>query len=436
MSHRTMGAKALAVAAATAATIALTSCSGSSGNDAALAPITDPQAVSGTVNVLAWQGSDGPLKAVIPAFEKEYPNLTVNLEVVGYDDVSTRLTVGLQSGTNLPDVVGVTVERMKTVTGTFPDGLVDLSTFGLDERESEWAPAKWPAATGDDNELFGVPWDMGPVAVYYRADLFEQAGIDPASIVTWDDYLAAGDKLQDLGVKLFPLSVANSQLYSSQLQQLGESYFTDSGEVNLDSDDSIAVATRLQKAVQGGYAEIVNNDDGLTTALKSGAVGSLIMPVWYSGSFQTNLPEMAGQWGVLTLPELEDGGSRASNQGGSYLVVPAKSSNPQGGYLFATFALGTVDSANTMMELGSMSSLLAAHSEPAFTEPVDYFGGQKVYQLFADTIPDIAAVPFTSDYDKADQIVIDAMNKIVVSNADPASTMKDAAAQLRNQIGQ
>jgi len=359
----------------------------------------------------------------------------VDLQVIGYDDVSTRLTVGLQSGADLPDVVAVTGERVKTVTENFPDGFVDLSVFGLDERKAEWADSKWPALTGPDGQLFGVPWDVAPVALYYRTDLFEAAGIDPAGIKTWDDYLAAGDLLAADGYKLFPVEVDTSQAFSILLQQQGESYFTDAGESNLASDAAIETATRLQNAVDGGYAEVVNNWDAMLTSLKSGAVASHIMPVWFAGILEGAAPELAGKWGVIELPAAEAGGVRASNQGGSNLLIPAKSENPEGGYLFATFALGETSSANTMMELGNMSSLLAASSEPAFTADVPYYGGQKVWQLFASTIGDIPAVPLTADYDKADQIVIDAMSKILVSGADPKSTLEDASAQLTSQIG-
>ncbi|HEY9423531.1 MAG TPA: sugar ABC transporter substrate-binding protein [Microterricola sp.] len=422
-----------AAAATAAAALLLAGCSAAApGSD--LGPIDDPQAVAGTVTVLTWEGANTALEAIVPAFEEEYPNLKVDLQVIGYDDVSTRLTVGLQSGADLPDVVAVTGERVKTVTENFPEGFVDLSVFGLDERQDEWADSKWPALTGPDVQLFGVPWDVAPVALYYRTDLFEAAGIDAASIHTWDDYLAAGDLLARDGYKLFPIEVDTSQAFSILLQQQGESYFTDDGESNLASDAAIETATRLQSAVDGGYAEIVNNWDAMLASLKSGDVATHIMPVWFAGILEGAAPELEGKWGVIELPAAEAGGVRASNQGGSNLLIPAKSKNPEGGYLFATFALGEASSANTMMELGNMSSLLAASSEPAFTTDVPYYGGQKVWQLFASTISDIPAVPLTADYDKADQIVIDAIGNILVSGADPRSTLKDASAQLTSQI--
>ena len=39
--------------------------------------------------------------------------------------------------------------------------------------------------------------DSGPVAVFYRRDFYEKAGVDPATIKTWDDFIAAGKKVME-----------------------------------------------------------------------------------------------------------------------------------------------------------------------------------------------------------------------------------------------
>jgi lactose/L-arabinose transport system substrate-binding protein len=43
---------------------------------------------------------------------------------------------------------------------------------------------------------YAMPWDSGPVAVFYRRDFYEKAGVDPAKIKTWDDFIAAGKKVR------------------------------------------------------------------------------------------------------------------------------------------------------------------------------------------------------------------------------------------------
>ncbi|KLD28168.1 sugar ABC transporter substrate-binding protein, partial [Xanthomonas perforans] len=58
-----------------------------------------------------------------------------------------------------------------------------------------WA---WNQATlGQDNAVYGIPQDIGPMALFYRKDLFEKNGI--AIPTTWDEYTEAAKKVRALG---------------------------------------------------------------------------------------------------------------------------------------------------------------------------------------------------------------------------------------------
>lgn len=39
-----------------------------------------------------------------------------------------------------------------------------------------------------------MPWGIAPTVLFYREDLFQKAGIDVNSIVTWEDFIEAGKK--------------------------------------------------------------------------------------------------------------------------------------------------------------------------------------------------------------------------------------------------
>ena len=49
-------------------------------------------------------------------------------------------------------------------------------------------------------KVYGVPMHTSQVGFFYNKDLFAKAGVDAASIKTWDDFLAAVKKLQDAGI--------------------------------------------------------------------------------------------------------------------------------------------------------------------------------------------------------------------------------------------
>ena len=56
-----------------------------------------------------------------------------------------------------------------------------------------------------NGKQYGVPWDMGMIGFWYNKALFEQAGIT-APPATWEEYLAAVEKLQAAGIE--PLAIA------------------------------------------------------------------------------------------------------------------------------------------------------------------------------------------------------------------------------------
>jgi raffinose/stachyose/melibiose transport system substrate-binding protein len=59
-----------------------------------------------------------------------------------------------------------------------------------------------------NGRLYGVPQALTEVGFFYNKDLFRKAGIDAATIKTWDDFLGAVRKLKGAGIT--PLSVGGA----------------------------------------------------------------------------------------------------------------------------------------------------------------------------------------------------------------------------------
>ena len=56
-----------------------------------------------------------------------------------------------------------------------------------------------------DGHVYGLPQQVSEVVLWYNKALFEQAGVDPASLETWDGFLAAVQTFKDAGIT--PLAV-------------------------------------------------------------------------------------------------------------------------------------------------------------------------------------------------------------------------------------
>ena len=62
-----------------------------------------------------------------------------------------------------------------------------------------------------DGALYGMPWYAGVRSVVYRTDVFEKAGVEPPT--TWDELVAAGEKIKAAEPDMIPFPVAGDSEY-------------------------------------------------------------------------------------------------------------------------------------------------------------------------------------------------------------------------------
>lgn len=393
-----------------------------------------PKDISGTVKVWSWDVAAKALKDVVPAFEKQHPKVKVEVTDIGYDNAYDKISVGLQSGHGLPDVLTIETDHMAGYIGAFPNGLVDLAP-AADSMKADFDPTKWDASTDGNGHLYSMPWDDGPVGLFYRRDYFKAANVDPSSIKTWDDFVSAGKKIKAAtGKKMLVMDVTNGDsLFGTLMQQQGASYFTKDGKVSLDSPQALK-ALQLEKTLQdNGLIDNEKGWDGLVSATKAGKVATQPTAVWWTGTLTSEMPNLSGKFGVLPLPAFEPGGATTSNNGGSTLAIPSQSKNAKAAWEFIKFALANKDNAVAMMKSeGLFPSYLPALADPYFQAPQPYFGGQPIYTWFGDALKHIPPFVYTSDSTKASDIVYNMVAGVLLNGKDPSSALSGAAKQIAN----
>src|SRR5205085_7285585 len=119
---------------------------------------------------------------------------------------------------------------------------------------------KWADAQ-KDGKYYAMPWDTGPVVMYYRRDVFKAAGLsdDPAEVdklvATWDDYLATCKTIKEkTGKNCFANSTASNdaRLYEIALWQQGLGYYDDAGKLTVDSAANIATLEKVGEFWKAG----------------------------------------------------------------------------------------------------------------------------------------------------------------------------------------
>ncbi|MGI8348876.1 sugar ABC transporter substrate-binding protein [Niallia circulans] len=418
--------------------IVLGACSNSSSTSTEDLTIPDnPEDIKGDVTVWAWALEANYLeKDVLPAFNKKYPNVNVKVEHIGVDQVYQKVSAGLSSGgSGLPDVVQVENNRIHSFTDDFPDAFTNLSSLGFDKHENEFSKSKIDGLKDKDGNIIAAPRDLGPVGVIYRTDIFEEAGVDPATIKTWDDYIKAGKKVVEHTGKAF-LGTDGDGLLRIMLQQQGSYYFTEDDKLDLTSDAAKKAIDILQKMKDAELIIYTNNWDGQVAAMKNGEVATQPGAVWWSGTMIEQMPELSGKWGMFQLPAFEEGGGRASNDGGSALAIPSKSDNKVAAYVFAEFASTDVESQiKALTNRGLFPALLAAYEEPVFSEEQEYFNNQTFFKDFADTVTDIPSVNHSSAELELRSIMTSQMEAFLLENKPAAQILEDGKKQAEQQTG-
>src|SRR5690606_10970480 len=130
------------------------------------------------------------------------PQVKVKVESYRYDVAHSRLLSGLREGSGAPDVVITDLSWIGTLREE--PGLADLAAepFGAAQLKADFLAALWQYATFQ-GPLAALPWNLGVGLGWYRADVFEAAGLptDPAAVSeltrSWDDWLALDAALRE-----------------------------------------------------------------------------------------------------------------------------------------------------------------------------------------------------------------------------------------------
>ncbi|NUP50277.1 MAG: sugar ABC transporter substrate-binding protein [Catenulispora sp.] len=440
MSMRTTRRSALIAgyACITALVLAVTGgcATGNGKKDPAPAISTGAQAkIDGTVTIWSWDVAAKALQRLAPAFEQAHPGTKIDVVDIGYDNAYDKITVGLKSGAGLPDILQVEGPKMQSYIGTFPTGFYDLTTLAA-PLKGQFNAAAWRTGSDDKGKTYALPWDIGPVGVFYRTDLFQQAGVDPASIKTWDDYIAAGVQIKaKTGKKLLVVDPTGDSTFAVMLQQQGQGYFKD-GKIAVNTPAAVKAMTVMKELNDKGLVDYEKGWDALVSATKDGKVATTPTAAWWSGTLTDEMKELQGKFDVMPLPAFADGGVRTANNGGSLLSISAQSKNSATAWAFIQFMLA--DQANQVSMLkneGLFPAFTPALSDPYVTAPQDYYGGKTVFKTFADLAEDIQPVEYTGDYSKAGDLVTTATTSVMQGGKDPKAELDSAAKQIASATG-
>lgn len=274
------------------------------------------------------------------------------------------------------------------------DGVENIAACaGVTDAESTFIDWTWSQVTfGEADSVYAIPQDIGPEAMYYRADLFEEAGI--AVPTTWEEYAAAAVIVREKGGYITNFSQGDVNAFAGLVWQNGGQWFANDGEsweVKLDSPESTEVANYWQDLISNDLvATYPTFTDEWNNGANSGELWSWVSAVWGANTVISGAPDQSGNWAVAPMPQWTAGESAAGNWGGSSTAVLKGSKHP---YEAAQFALWLNSDADALTAMNKTANIYPATvdggSLPVFSEGLEFYGGQKIYEVFAEAAANV-----------------------------------------------
>ncbi len=367
--------------------------------------------LSGSLTLWSWDIGAAAMASNAEAFEALHPNVDIAVQDLGNAQVHDRLLAACAAGgAGLPDLVSVQNRMAEVFWLQFPDCFTDMVELGYDDALAAEFPDYKRTELEVGDARYAMPWDTGPVVMFYRRDYYGNAGVSPDAIETWADFIEAGQRVMEVNPDVvMTQATINSDVEFFEMigHENGCTYFSADGNTIVMNSPECAEALNVVRDMYDAGILTAADWGGKIQSAAAGIVATHMFGGWYEGSIRPNVPEeQAGNWGVYRMPAVNEGGPRAANFGGSAFVIPAASENPQLAFEFLRYALGTPEGQVRMLqEQGLVPSLLSALEHPYVQEPSPFWGDQAIWSDILATLPEIMQVRGTPNYGEANTVM-------------------------------
>ena len=377
-----------------------------------------------TITVWDYYGEATPVKPLIEGFQKENPNITVQYEALDWDTTLEKLNVVLTGGTP-PDVVTTDMTWLPKFAAL--EAFTDLKTLSGGKLNGvAWDQAYTPGALESitfNDQFVAALYDFDVYALYYRADLLEQKGLQVPK--TWDELmdvsqkLAEGDKYR---YQWLPETFHGSQWI---FENGGSLMSADNKTVTFNSPEAVE-AIQVYTDLLTKYSAIFwGNDQGeRIQGIKDGRIAMFSDGPYNMGIMKSAAPEMAGQWRVALHPYNKQPGSYL---GGTGLVIPAQSKQKEAAWKFIEYAMRVENQVGVYTYAGAAPALTAALESPEVNVADPYFGGQKPFEVFLEAMKTAKHFPYVRQWNDIDVAFSTAMEQISLQQKPVKDALDEAA---------
>lgn len=371
--------RAAVAALATGLLLTAAACGGGSGSGSTAGGKAGAGAGGGSkgkVTLTFWDW-DPNIDKVVAKWNSTHPDIQVKLSNPAGGDQLVAKMITAHEAHNGPDLAKVEYQSLPALVSK---GVVaDITGYTRD------TVAKYDAATLKNTvfqgKVYGIPQDVAPLMLFYRADLFAKYGLSVPK--TWDDFAATAKAVRAKAPSAYltNFDAADPGWFTGLAQQAGAEWWSASGDtwkVDIAGAPTRKVAGYWQQLVHdGSIAKNPSFSPQWNKQMNDGTLLSWISGAWAPAQLGGIAPATKGRWKVAQLPAWTAGDPATGIWGGSATTVTSDSPHPEQAAEFASW-LNTDDAAVTeqVEQINVYPAATAGRSLPVLQAAPAFFPDQ------------------------------------------------------------
>lgn len=350
--------------------------------------------------IWTWDDTFNVKAAKIAAeeYQKEHEDIRIVIETKEREEIlsDTKNMLAAKLYGTLPDIIMIEDYDVQAVLSLYEDEFVEL-TDRIDY--GKFVDYKTQLCS-HDGHMYGIPFDSGTAALFYRIDIIEEAGYTEEDMqnLTWEEYIEIGKTVYSkTGIPMLTLDPTDMPLVRLIMQSNGKWYVKQDG-CTADIADNEALRQSLE-IYEGLLAEnvgrSVNGWNEFISAFQKGEVATVLSGGWIISSIKAS-EDQTGLWRVASIPIVEENENAvaASNVGGSswYVLKNAANTKEATEFLVAMFGENDALTDRLINEIGIVPAVKNPEVYTNYEANDPFFGGQQVTKLLtgmADQIPTV-----------------------------------------------
>lgn len=377
-----------------------------------------------TINIWVWDETFNVKAAKLAAEEylETHDDVEILVEIREREEIlaDTKNLLAMKAYEKLPDIIMCEDYDIQELLALYEDEFQDL-TDRLDY--SGYVNYKTELCSRN-GRMYGIPFDSGTTALFYRLDIMERAGYTEEDMqnLTWGRYIEIGrDVYEKTGIAMLTLDPTDLPLVRLIMQSCGQWYVGEDGtSVNIEENESLKQALDIYKQLlvsNTGKSVIGWNE--FISAFQNGEAASVISGAWIISSIKEN-EQQAGCWRAAPIPVVEENDNcvAASNVGGGswYVLKHADNSEAAAEFLISMFGENDNFWSRLIDDIGIVPCVKNPNIYENYNAEDPFFGGQKVTQLLTGWTNSIPTVNYGSKTYEIEKILADEFQNILVNN--------------------